>query len=177
MELEGYELVNRAIQLAIELRREINNHPLISKYFRAATPAEMIPGEYRQTRYAITERLVPRSQTRSRRWTKTSSSSIRRASRCSVAGRGSTASQFKALLASDYDIQINKTSRNSVLVQININNTRSDLAHLVKVLADISRGIERRLAEGGDAERQALSARVKNARRGRAGPAGLQLVP
>src|SRR5687768_10218359 len=29
MELEGYELVNRAIQLAIELRREINNHPLI----------------------------------------------------------------------------------------------------------------------------------------------------
>ena len=36
--------------------------------------------------------------------------------------------QFKALLASEYDIQINKTSRNSVLVQININNTRSDLA-------------------------------------------------
>ena len=43
MELEGYELVQRAIQLAIELRRDINTHPLISKYFRAATPAEMIP--------------------------------------------------------------------------------------------------------------------------------------
>ena len=34
MELEGYELVGRAIQLAIEMRRAINTHPLISKYFR-----------------------------------------------------------------------------------------------------------------------------------------------
>ena len=34
MELEGYELVNRAIQLALDFRREVNSHPLISKYFR-----------------------------------------------------------------------------------------------------------------------------------------------
>jgi len=70
-------------------------------------------------------------------------------------------SQFKALLASDYDIQINKTSRNSVLVQININNTRSDVAHLVKALADMSRAIDKRLAEGGAAEKAGFEARVK----------------
>ena len=28
MELEGYELVNRAIQLALDVRREVNSHPL-----------------------------------------------------------------------------------------------------------------------------------------------------
>ncbi|WDT80801.1 MAG: hypothetical protein MPW14_03170 [Candidatus Manganitrophus sp.] len=39
MELEGYELVGRTTQLAIEIRREINSHPLISKYFRVATPS------------------------------------------------------------------------------------------------------------------------------------------
>src|SRR5262245_29731662 len=33
MELEGYELVERAMELAIEARRRINGHPLISKYF------------------------------------------------------------------------------------------------------------------------------------------------
>src|SRR5207302_1404665 len=49
MELEGYELVGRAMQLAIEARRQINGHPLISKYFRVATPAEMIPAEYRKS--------------------------------------------------------------------------------------------------------------------------------
>jgi arginine decarboxylase len=71
-------------------------------------------------------------------------------------------SQFKALLASEYDIQINKTSRNSVLVQININNTKSDLAHLIKALADMARAIDKRLAEGGAAVQAAHKARVKS---------------
>ena len=34
MELEGYELVMQAIQLAIEIRVAVNTHPLVSKYFR-----------------------------------------------------------------------------------------------------------------------------------------------
>ena len=38
-----------------------------------------------------------------------------------------------------YDIQLNKTSRNSILLQTNINNTRSDIASSIKVLADIAR--------------------------------------
>ena len=79
---------------------------------------------------------------------------------CGRAGYDGT--QFKALLANDYDIQINKTSRNSVLVQININNTRSDLAFLIKALADMARAIDKRLEEGGEAEREAFKARVKS---------------
>jgi arginine decarboxylase len=79
---------------------------------------------------------------------------------CGNAGYDGT--QFKALLASEYDIQINKTSRNSVLVQININNTRSDLAHLIKALADMSRAIDKKLAEGGEAAKAAHAARVKS---------------
>jgi hypothetical protein len=41
---------------------------------------------------------------------------------CGTAGFDGT---FKNLLANDYEIQLNKTSRNSVLLQANINNTRS----------------------------------------------------
>jgi len=47
------------------------------------------------------------------------------------------------------------------LLQTNINNTRSDVANLIKVLADISRDIETRLTRGGDAERQIFASRVK----------------
>jgi arginine decarboxylase len=79
---------------------------------------------------------------------------------CGPAGYDGT--QFKAILASEHDIQINKTSRNSVLVQININNTRSDLAHLMKALADMAREIDKRLAEGGEEERATFKARVKS---------------
>ena len=64
---------------------------------------------------------------------------------CGAAGFDGT--QFKGLLAERFDIQINKTSRNSVLVQTNINNTRSDAALLIKALADLSREIEQRLAQ------------------------------
>ena len=49
---------------------------------------------------------------------------------CGTAGFDGT--QFKGLLANEYDIQLNKTSRNSVLLQSNINNTRSDVAHLIE---------------------------------------------
>src|SRR5206468_4455736 len=49
MELEGYELVNLAIQLALDLRREVNSHPLISKYFRILGADELIPSEFRNS--------------------------------------------------------------------------------------------------------------------------------
>ena len=79
---------------------------------------------------------------------------------CGTAGFDGT--QFKGLLASEYNIQLNKTSRNSVLLQSNINNTRSDVAHLIRVLVEIAREIESRLASGGEAERAAFEARVKS---------------
>ncbi len=161
MELEGYELVQRALQLAIELRHEINNHPLISKYFRAATPAEMIPAEYRPSGFAdygMPEWTIAKTITALNE-DEFVLDPTRITLLCGNAGYDGT--QFKALLASEYDIQINKTSRNSVLVQININNTRSDLAHLVKALADIARAIDKRLVDGGAPEQAAFAARVK----------------
>ncbi len=79
---------------------------------------------------------------------------------CGTAGYDGTA--FKGLLADRYDIQINKTSRNSILLQTNINNTRSDVAHIVKVLSDIARTIDEELRQGGEAGRAGFAARVKS---------------
>jgi arginine decarboxylase len=162
MELEGYELVNRAIQLALDIRREVNSHPLISKYFRVLGAAQMIPDEFRKTGFV--DYLTPGSN-----WT-TAVKTLREDEfaldvtrltlLCGSAGFDGT--QFKTLLATDFDIQLNKTSRNSVLLQTNINNTRSDVAHLIKVLVDISRGIEKKLAEGGTATGKVFAARVKS---------------
>src|SRR5207247_10785334 len=78
---------------------------------------------------------------------------------CGSAGFDGTS--FKGLLASKFDIQLNKTSRNSVLLQTNINNTRSDIAYLIKVLADISRELDRTLSKDPD-EKAAFDARVKS---------------
>ena len=160
MELEGYEMVNRAIQLALDARREINGHPLISKYFRILGADEMIPREFRNSGFedylkpgtnwvtavkAITEDEFALDVTRLTLV-------------CGSAGFDGT--QFKNMLAADYDIQLNKTSRNSVLLQTNINNTRSDIAQLIKVLVEISQGIEKTLAHGGAEAKEAFAARV-----------------
>lgn len=161
MELEGYELVQRAIQLAIEIRREINDHPLISRFFHAATPAEMIPEAFRKSGFAdygMAGKSIS-DATRALRNDEFFLDPTRITLLCGNAGYDGT--RFKGLLAETYDIQINKTSRNSVLVQININNTRSDMAHLIKALADISRGLERELEQGGENARASFEARVK----------------
>src|SRR5205085_11423109 len=79
---------------------------------------------------------------------------------CGAAGFDGT--QFKNLLANRFDIQLNKTSRNSVLIQTNINNTRSDAAHLISVLAKLSAEVERKTKGGGADDRSAFAARVRD---------------
>lgn len=162
MELEGYELVNRAIQLALDLRREVNSHPLISKYFRILGADEMIPAEFRTSGFV--DYLKPGTN-----WVTAVKALIedefaldvtRLTLVCGSAGFDGT--QFKNMLAAQYDIQLNKTSRNSVLLQTNINNTRSDIAQLIKVLVEISQEIEKKLAEGGAAVQQDFAARVRS---------------
>jgi arginine decarboxylase len=162
MELEGYELVNRAIQLALDVRREVNSHPLISKYFRVLGADDMIPAEFRNSGFV--DYLTPGTNwataVKALREDEFALDATRLTLVCGSAGFDGT--QFKNLLAADHDIQLNKTSRNSVLLQTNINNTRSDIAQLIKVLVGISQGIEKKLADGGAKSKEAFAARVKS---------------
>ena len=162
MELEGYELTMRMTGIAIDLRERINKHPLISKYFRVASPEEMIPQEFRKS--GIKDYGPPNSTWRDvvKAWDEDEFAldPTRITLLCGEAGFDGT--QFKGMLAERFDIQINKTSRNSILVQININNTRADAGHLIKALINLSREIDERLNREGKAGKEAFDARVRN---------------
>jgi len=160
-ELEGYELVGRSIELSLILRREVNRHPLISKYFSIATNAQMVPAQYRASGFEDFHAEGVSWKTIYDAWATDEFvlDPTRITLLCGSAGFDGTS--FKGLLASKFDIQLNKTSRNSVLLQTNINNTRSDIAYLIKVLADMSRELERRLSLDPD-EKTAFDARVKS---------------
>jgi arginine decarboxylase len=162
MELEGYELVMRAIEIALAIRKEVAAHPLISKYFSVLGNDKMVPGEFRESGFV--DYLVPGSNWLTAAKALKEDEFVLDPTRltlvCGTAGFDGTA--FKNLLASRYNIQLNKTSRNSVLFQSNINNTRSDVAALIKVLLEISEEIEARLREEGEAGRAAFDAKVKN---------------
>src|SRR5215813_11033759 len=162
MELEGYGLVHNAIEVALAIRQAVAEHPLIAKYFRVLGADQMVPAEYRQSGFV--DYLDPKSN-----WAVVRHSlqddefcldPTRMTLVCGTAGYDGT--QFKGLLANRYNVQLNKTSRNSVLLQSNINNTRSDVAHLIQVLVEISSELEQRLAQGGANVRLAFDARVKS---------------
>lgn len=160
MELEGYGLVMNAIEIALAIRRQVKEHPIISKYFQILGVDGMIPAEYRQSGYSdyFDSDTSWFDQAESVRSDEFCLDPTRMTLVCGRAGFDGT--QFKGLLAAKYDIQLNKTSRNSVLFQSNINNTRSDVALLLRVLLEISHEIDTRLQNGSDAERAAFDARV-----------------
>ena len=162
MELEGYGLVSNAIQVALDIRNQINQHTLISRYFRVLGADEMIPDEYRSSGFK--DFLKPGTN-----WSDAVLAirddeffldPTRITLVCGTAGFDGT--QFKNLLADRFDIQVNKTSRNSVLLQSNINNTRSDVAQLVHVLLELATQIEESLVQAGDEGRERFRQRVES---------------
>jgi arginine/lysine/ornithine decarboxylase len=162
MELEGYGLVHNAIDVALAIREAVSRHPLISKYFHILGADKMVPAAYRES--GFTDYLDPGSNwataRRSLHEDEFCLDPTRMTLVCGTAGFDGT--QFKGILANSYNIQLNKTSRNSVLLQSNINNTRSDVAHLIRVLVEISKEIDQRLHEGGANVRKTFDARVKS---------------
>ncbi len=177
MELEGHEFVMHAIALALEIRKDVNTHPLLSKYFRILSPAEMIPAEFRPSGFtSYTAPDVTWSQAlASFRQDEFVLDPTRLTLVCGTAGFDGT--QFKGLLASEYGIQLNKTSRNSVLLQTNINNTRSDVANLLRVLVAIARKIDDGLQAGWRRRTQGVREERQVADGGRTGAAQLQSFP
>jgi arginine decarboxylase len=154
--------VHNAIEVSLAIRQAVAKHPLISKYFHILGADQMVPNAHRES--GFTDYLDPKVNwgiaLRSIRDDEFCLDPTRMTLVCGTAGFDGT--QFKALLAERYNIQLNKTSRNSVLLQSNINNTRSDVAHLIRVLVEISGEIDQRLSHGGANVRQAFTERVKS---------------
>ncbi|WP_199897792.1 aminotransferase class I/II-fold pyridoxal phosphate-dependent enzyme [Acetobacter papayae] len=161
MQLEGYGLVANALQISLEIRRQINSHPIISKYFKVLSNAEMIPDSFRQS--GLDDYNDPDIS-----WGKAIQSirddeflldPTRMTLSCGHAGFDGTT--FKNILAEKFNIQLNKTSRNSILLQSNINNTRSDIALLIRVLVDIAMDLETKITENGEGYRTVFAQQVR----------------
>ena len=136
MELEGYGLVMNAIEIALDIRRE------------STAPADL--------------EVLPRARCRRDDPGRVPRSGLRRLPRAGQSWADHAAQHARGRVlprphphdaglrhgrlrrhavqgpaGSEYNIQLNKTSRNTVLLQSNINNTRSDVAHLISVLLEI----------------------------------------
>jgi len=163
VELEGFELVQKQIELAMSLREKVASNPLLRRYFRFLVAGEMIPSQYRQSgieSYYSTE-------------TGWSNNNLEEAwaiddfvvdpTRLTLylGKTGIDGDTFKnEYLMDKYGIQINKTSRNTVLFMTNIGTTRSSVAYLIGVLVKIAKELDQRAEDIGPVEQRLLHKRI-----------------
>ncbi len=163
VELEGFEFVQRQVEAAMSMRRAISTHPQLKKYFKVLTAGDMIPEQYRES--GITSYYNP-DQGWNDIWECWANDEfVLDASRVTLAvgGTGWDGDTFKTKILMDkYGIQINKTSRNTVLFMTNIGTTRSSVAYLIEVLVQIAQELDELLDDASKMERLSFDKRVKN---------------
>ena len=150
--LEGFELVQKQIENAMRLRDAVDHHPLLSKYMRCLTTADLIPAEYRPA--CIDQPLRSGLPNMIKAWD--CDEFVLDPSRITIyiGSTGIEGDSFKRRHLMDrYGVQINKTSRNTVLFMTTIGTTRSSVAYLIEVLVTIARDLEAQLADMSPAER------------------------
>ena len=163
VEMEGYELVQRQLELAMTLREQVLNHPLLKKYFRFLRVSDLVPLEYRESAVESYYNAETGWNNLDMAWrTDEFAMDPSRATLC-IGATGVDGDTFKnKYLMDKYGIQINKTSRNTVLFITNIGSTRSAVAYLLEVLVKIARDVDQRVADMSSIEHSIHGKRVRS---------------
>jgi arginine decarboxylase len=161
VELEGYELVQRSMELSLTLRRKIAAHPLLARYFKVLGPGDLIPAEHRPSGIEDFYDERSRWQTMDTAWS--DDELVLDPSRVTVhvGHTGMDGDTFKNYLMDEHDTQINKTSRNTVLFMVHIGTTRGQMAHLIEVLTRIAEDLDERLEDQNPIDRRLHDERVR----------------
>ncbi len=157
--LEGCELVVRQVENAMQLRDAIDDNPLLQRYMRCLRTSDLIPDEFRPSH--IEQPLRSGLQNMIRAWEEDEFVLDPSRITLSIGDTGYDGDTFKRQQLMDgYGVQINKTSRNTVLFMTNIGTTRSSVAFLVEVLVKIAREVDTRVEEMSLGERARFERKV-----------------
>ena len=162
-ELEGYELVQRQLELAMSLREHVFNHAQLQRHFRFLRVGDVVPPQYRESgvdNYYNTETGWNNFELA---WRTDEFALDPTRATLLIGATGMDGDTFKNKeLMDKYGIQINKTSRNTVLFMTNIGSTRSAVAYLLEVLVKIMRSVDQRVADMSAIERRIHDKRVRS---------------
>jgi arginine decarboxylase len=143
VQLEGFELVEKSIEMAMVLRAKINDTPQLSKYFDILTVQDFIPNQYRQT--GLKEYYTKHEgwNRMDEAWENDEFVLDPTKITLHIGKTGVDGDTFKnKYLMDKFNIQINKTSRNTVLFMTNIGTTRGSVTYLINALLKISNELD-----------------------------------
>ncbi len=156
-ELEGFELVHNQVERAMIFRERLYDHPLLNKYFRVLVNGDLVPEEFRASGVESYYEPVSGWDQMEEAWAKDEFVVDPSRLTLSIGNTGIDGDTFKnEYLMNRYGIQINKTSRNTVLFMTNIGTNRGSVAYLIDVLVKIAKELDLRWEESIPAEQQLI---------------------
>ncbi len=163
VQFEGYEMVEKSIELAMSIRAKIHDHPLLHKYFRVLTVRDFIPDQYRKSgldEYYTDDKGWNRMESA---WEHDEFVLDPTKITLTVGLSGIDGDTFKnEYLMDQYNIQINKTSRNSILFMTSIGTTRGSVAYLLNTLLQIAEKLDEEQPALNKKEGEILQKRIKS---------------
>ena len=163
VELEGYELVQKQVDHAMALRERISTHALLKKYFRFLATGDLIPKEYRPSGIEAYFNSEQRWARMEECWHTDEFVVDPTRLTLHIGPTGIDGDTFKHdYLMEKYGIQINKTSRNTVLFMTNIGTTRSSVAYLIEILVKIAQELDERNEDMSPPERRLHQLKVES---------------
>ncbi|PQJ81170.1 aminotransferase class I/II-fold pyridoxal phosphate-dependent enzyme [Polaribacter glomeratus] len=161
VQLEGFELVEKSIEMAMVLRAKINDNPQLSKYFDILTVKDFIPNKYRQT--GLKEYYTKNEgwNLMDDAWEQDEFVLDPTKITLHIGKTGVDGDTFKnKYLMDKFNIQINKTSRNTVLFLTNIGTTRGSITYLTNALLKIADELDEELKSLNDKEMEIRQKRI-----------------
>jgi arginine decarboxylase len=158
VELEGFELVRRQLEMATVFRDAVQNHTSLMRHFRILTAEDLIPAEYRGIGGDSAQDMTDLQHAFEHDEFVLDPSRIT----LNIGLTGVDGDTFKtAYLMDRYGIQVNKTSRNTVLFMTNIGTTRSSVAYLLEVLIKLAQEFDDEAVRMGPLDQRAHELRVR----------------
>lgn len=162
-DFEGYELVEKSIEMSMALREKIINNPSLNKYFQVLTVEDLIPEDYRASGLSMYYDPKKGWSELEGPWMNDEFVLDPTKINLFIGKTGVNGDDFKnQYLMDQFGIQVNKTSRNSVLFMANIGTTRSSVAYLTGVLLKIANQLDEEAKALSRDELKIKDKRVKN---------------
>lgn len=162
-QFEGYEMVERSIELAMVFRAKVIGNPKLSKYFNVLTVKDFIPDQYRSTGLTEYYDSTKGWNRMEEAWEKDEFVLDPTKITLFIGRTGIDGDTFKnKYLMDKYNIQINKTSRNTVLFMTNIGTTRGSVAYLTKILLQIASDLDKHFESLNKREREIADAHIQS---------------
>lgn len=167
VELEGFEFVQKQVEAAMSMRKAIDSHPLLRKYFQVLAVSDLIPAKHRETGIESYWDMEAGWNDNWDAFVKDEFALDASRLTLAVGKAGFDGDTFKnQVLMNKHGIQINKTSRNTVLFMTNIGTTRSSVAYLIEVLVKVAQDLDAQLEDASGMEKKAFERRVKSLTKG-----------